>query len=536
MTAIAPSTDIYLLKLPIELDDENQLTFASASAQATYFQSLTKTSAEDTTYQRRDETIRYPAGIDTILQYNYVMYKNVNYSDKWFYARITNMAYAGDEMTAISIEEDTFQTWQFDLVYSQCFVEREHVNDDTFGKHTIPEGLETGEYVRNAMVDYHFGGNYFLAFQVTELISNMTDGNTSGRLYDGIYSGLIVVMVDNYRTADLFVAAYDDAGKRDAIISAFYVPKDLVPSSKQYWNNGVTLHGQTCDVCFPKESNSAQSMQSLVLSRPSTIDGYTPKNNKLFTKEFCYIYATNNSGASATYAFEDFRLNTDGSTLANAQFAVVGALSQGCSIKVYPSYGYKAGIGATIGGTAAYSYGLPLGKLPLASWNSDYYTNWCTQNAVNFAVEPAQRIAAGFAGGILSGVGSIFNTVTDLVAKHYEADIVPNQAKGDVGSGDINFSSNAHLQIINMSVRKEYAAIIDGYLSAYGYKINEIKTPNITGRTNWNYVKTAGSAIHAYIPQNAVDKINKMFDNGITLWHNASTFRDYSQSNTIVTP
>ena len=86
------------------------------------------------------------------------------------------------------------------------------------------------------------------------------------------------------------------------------------------------------------------------------------------------------------------------------------------------------------------------------------------------------------------------------------------------------------------SIRPEYARIIDDYFSAYGYAVKTIKTPNTNGRTNWNYVKTIGSAIHADIPQDACDHINKMFDNGITLWHNASTFRDYSQANTIVTP
>ncbi len=80
------------------------------------------------------------------------------------------------------------------------------------------------------------------------------------------------------------------------------------------------------------------------------------------------------------------------------------------------------------------------------------------------------------------------------------------------------------------------AAIIDKYFSAYGYKVNTIKLPNVTGRLNWNFVKTVGSAIHADIPSESCDRIIRMFDNGLTLWHNPTTFRDYTQANTIVTP
>ena len=43
---------------------------------------------------------------------------------------------------------DLWFVW-FDITFKQCFVEREHVNDDTFGKHTVPEGLEYGEYIVN---------------------------------------------------------------------------------------------------------------------------------------------------------------------------------------------------------------------------------------------------------------------------------------------------------------------------------------------------------------------------------------------------
>ena len=123
--AITPQTNLKLLKSTLSLDNMNQLKFASATAQYNYFNSLTKLELSGFTYQRKDNVIRYPAHIDSILTYNYVMYKNENYTNKWFYGFITNMEYENDYNTKISITTDVFQTWQFNLTFKQSFIERE---------------------------------------------------------------------------------------------------------------------------------------------------------------------------------------------------------------------------------------------------------------------------------------------------------------------------------------------------------------------------------------------------------------------------
>ena len=65
----------------------------------------------------------------------------------------------------------------------------------------------------------------------------------------------------------------------------------------------------------------------------------------------------------------------------------------------------------------------------------------------------------------------------------------------------------------------------------YGYLTNTVKTPNLNNRPNWNYVKTIGANILGNIPQYDLQAIKDIFDNGVTLWHNPSTFLDYSQNN-----
>ena len=85
-----------------------------------------------------------------------------------------------------------------------------------------------------------------------------------------------------------------------------------------------------------------------------------------------------------------------------------------------------------------------------------------------------------------------------------------------------------------MSIKAEFAKIIDDYFSMFGYKTNEVKIPNLTGRQNWNYVKTIDCNITGNLPQQDLQEIKDMFDNGLTIWHNTGTFLDYSQNNNIV--
>lgn len=145
--AITPQTNIRLLKCPLNMNNKHQLTFRDKYAQEAYFKSLPYIEEDECSYQRKENIIRFPAHIDDIIEFNYVMYKNENYTDKWFYAYIINMEYKADNLTLITIGTDVWQTWQFDLNFKQSFIEREHISkiDDTQYKNLEPENVEIGE-------------------------------------------------------------------------------------------------------------------------------------------------------------------------------------------------------------------------------------------------------------------------------------------------------------------------------------------------------------------------------------------------------
>ena len=533
MAVITPQSDVYLLKVPLEINDINQLTFSNATAQHNYFNSLPKVGLENFTYQRKDGTIRYGANFDSLINYNYVMYRNDAYSNKWFYAFITGMEYLNDNVTAISIKTDVFQTWQFDLTYKRTFVEREHVTDDTVGSNTIDEGLELGDYMINSSQTLKpnktvtdSAGNTIswdmpIVFQTTELIGDISEASSYyNSEYNRVFSGLFYFGCMSLSDARNIINAYDSAGKGDSIVAIFLAPKEFFQGAVKVTGGGKTIYVPA------NTAYLSNLLDATTISRPTKVNGYTPKNNKLFTYPFSYVYVTNNTGVNATFRYEDFESATP-------KFFMAGALGQGCTTKLCPvSYkGYTSN-------TEVFEYGVIGAKYPICAWKSDYYTNWVTQNAVNIALGAAtgtiNSVATAASGNIVGGATSLLSSIGGIMAQKYQAQVHPDQAKGNTNSSDILPAWQRYFTVDCMSIRAEVARTIDDYFSMFGYKVNRVKVPNIFGRRNWNYVKTIGCYIDADIPQDDLSEIKSMFDKGITLWHHAATFADYSQNNDIL--
>ena len=84
---------------------------------------------------------------------------------------------------------------------------------------------------------------------------------------------------------------------------------------------------------------------------------------------------------------------------------------------------------------------------------------------------------------------------------------------------------------LKYSIKQQFAERIDKFFDMYGYLTNTVKIPNLNNRPNWNYIKTIGANIIGDIPQMDLQTIKDIFNNGVTLWHNSTTFLDYSQNN-----
>ena len=232
---VTPDTNIRIIKCPLKLDESNQLTFSNATAQYNYFTSLPYLVEPELTYQRKDGVIRFRTGennvqFEDLLQYNYVMYQNTSYDSKWFYAYVTDIKYVNDGMSEMTIETDVFQTWQFEIQYMNSFIEREHVSDDTVGAHTIPEGLETGDYVCNTVGNL---ANNLKSCYVAAMTTVIPDGltvNTFHTRYGGVFCGGCMLVFQDWLSACNFTRAYDLVNKPEAITAMFMLPMSLVGS------------------------------------------------------------------------------------------------------------------------------------------------------------------------------------------------------------------------------------------------------------------------------------------------------------------
>lgn len=536
---VIPTSRIILLKNPIEIDYMNELTFSSKTAQYNYFSNLTKLECDNATYQRKDEVVRFPTdpnmeGItyDDLVQYNYCMYQNDKWSNKWFYAFVKEVIFDNPGMSYIKLETDVWQSWCFDITFKPSFIEREHVNDDTIGIHTIPEELEIGDViVANKVEVLDNPSNFKICIALTEINPNITipsAGQNINKVYNGVYSGVYYIACDTPADATNLIKIHDKLSKADAIYSLFMIPTSFCELETYTWS----YDGVSATVRYIEYDTESLWIGTGIIDIPSSIDTYTPVNGKLFTYPYCYCNVTNNSGITVPFRYEDSTQINDLTNKKCLMFYLEGAVTPGLSIKAIPQ-NYK-------GLTANYNYGVSLGKFPICSWTSDVYVNWLTQNGTNAtlnvltsAIGGVGSAIAGNPIGTFSGAVGVFHSMHQFTV----AKLTPDQARGNVNSGDINFSYNGSggLSLYNMTIKKEYCQIIDKYFSAYGYKVNTIKLPNITGRTYWNYVKTIGCNILGDIPQQDLEKIKEIFNNGVTMWHNPTYFLDYSQNNTIVT-
>lgn len=523
------------------------------------------TSQSHVTYQadnysfvrENDNQINIQAPYDVCLNSNYLAFQNTRYSNKWFFAFIKDVKYNSEKSTVITFEVDVFSTWFRDLSLKPVFVEREHVNDDTAGNYTLPEGLELGEFVQaGTPVDLNnYSTGTYICIQASELIEEVDYGDVDDKTINGIYQGCYFMIFTEPIYASNMIEIYDRVGKGEAIVSVFLVPKAFAIGNVTTAIAGSYTDSEgTINFTF-LTPNSYNTYNTLVadatFNRNTTIDGYTPKNKKLLTYPYNYFNLSNNAGVSVPFRYEDFSSGTP-------HFKIVGDLSPGCSIKCVP-LNYKK-VTDTSTSMNSFDYGIVAGKFPVCSWNSDAYTNWLTQNGVNNTISTITsvgQIALGMglmatgvgaiagAGAMLgfgtiagaSTIGSGVNGILDQVKQRTQASFMPDQAKGNTNCGDITYSANKNVfTCYKMCVRSEIAHVIDDYFTRFGYQINRVKTPNVSGRTYWNYVKigTGEDIGNGTIPNKFKDTLNQIFRNGTTIWHSHDNIGNFALNNTIV--
>lgn len=561
---ITPQTDIFILKSPLSLSNKHQITFASKEAQFEYFYSLPKLEIDGSSYQRKNEVIRYPAHIDSIIEYNYCMYQNENYSNKWFYAFITGMRYINDGLTEISITTDVFQTWQFDLIYKQSFVEREmiNVNDDIAGANLLPEGLETGEFKIDSTSEIDdldpitviaYSGEQINVPSGTQSIYK--DISQNGFYINGIPTTVPYILATPGQETNRLIGFLSLEDNSEHVVASFTVPK-LAVKDFLIEDNSIFVQGAGVTGIYKLDSQSLNTSYTQTpvtknfTALPNSLDSYTPRNQKLRTYPYIYLGCNPPNGSQKIYRYEDFTNSTP-------IFKVISEVNPNPSIHFIPQ-NYRGNTGNNIADSTN------MNGYPTIASRIDTFNVWLAQNSEIINLQMAQEqfnYEIGMYKSAMSGFENIagnamlnnpYSTIKEGVnlgleiaslEKNHEFYVKNQMAqieKQKMLPDKVNLGSSATLLGYDLAkkdifarytIKRQFAERIDKYFDMYGYLTNTLKIPNLNNRPNWNYVKLQGANILGNIPQEDLHQIKEFFNNGITLWHNTSNFLDYSVNN-----
>lgn len=350
-------------------------------------------------------------------------------------------------------------------------------------------------------------------------------------------NGVVICKSGSYLNAFLHRMNKDD--QTETIKNIYIVPSwiftetglvnDLTQHSTRTTYDGDST--ATTFYFFTVNSSASHKTLNLNVAKNTTFTGITLKNNKCKVYPYNFLLVSNNVGNTTIYKYEDF-------STTNCTFDLDGLLSIGGSFKLTPK-NYK-------GIAKNFDESMPLAKYPTCSWVSDSYTSWLTQNASNeYANIFTEAIMGALEGGESGGfggalAGALMPTASEIfgsMKKFKKASMLPNAQVGNT-TADINWKIGGNNFFFrHLRAKNEYLKIVDDYFTRFGYKVNILKTPNITGRTYFNFVQIGSSddVGSGSIPNKYMDEINKAFRKGITIWHDHSKIGNYTVSNTIVT-
>lgn len=476
----------YLSSVPLDNTYRNSINFISESAQQSYFAGLVVLSEETEMQMIKDfnYTIYSSYGYAQLQNVNYIAYQNSSISSKWYYGFVTDIRYVADGMTEIDFEIDVLQTWHFTYTLGQCFIERQHSITDNIGDNILEDNLELGDYTYQ-VIGFPPGFNQPLIYAAYINDSYASDP----QMYGNIYSGLVIT------------PGYGNAGTFEDWLGNHLT---------EYPDSVVSIF------MFSQPTNSTYSCSK----RTSNIDGYTPKNNKLFTFPYNFLYVTDNEGNSANFRYEFFSSE-------NCEFNFESVLSPNPSVIMWPSH-YN-GVANT-----NYNEKMIIDGYPQCSWYSDTYQAYLAQNATKITnnlimgtTATAVGATTGQAGVAAGGLASIMS----ILAQQKDASAMPPQARGQQNGDSLLAIDAKGPQFYQAFIHRDQAEAIDSFWTMFGYPMRKIGTPNRSARPYWTYVKTIGCNATGGVPYNHMAKIKSIYDNGITWWSNGANIGNYSLNN-----
>lgn len=557
MAYIQPNSVIQLFQ-GINLDNRylHTIYFANEQAQNTWFTSKIFKTYQQQSYTRYTRNqLKLKDDATTLLGCTYMRFKNDRAVDKWFYAFVTGCDYVNENTVLITYEIDVMQTWfmQGGSV-APCMVLREHVNDDTFGLHLEEEPIGSEVYECESVPYTSDDGDLFADYS---LIVNTTEKPDNDKVLNNhLANGTKFYAIDTENQAGF-------ENSFNALIS-------LILGS---WNSGFQKIEVIDMFTFPSKFSSMDAnnnSHTIRILHPDTMHGYTPKNKKLYTYPFSFLQGTTRNGSTCTYRWEYFA-----SILADIPFRCYGNPIGGGQIHCYPTYyngivnnidasmvmddfpknpfvydayqawvagGGKArlereeaftnvrGVSALVSGA---STAMMQGTTGMSMFGSNALnlgdTNTATMTDLSGMTRGANRLTQGIT-GYVDTVVNVAEAKNKIAYQWADARYRPNVVVGTATPNLVVATKNLNFLFFNVHVKSEELPKIDEFFSCFGYAVNRVKAPNLTGRRYFNFVQTDKAVINGNMPASSKEAIGRIFDGGITFWHNGDHVGDYSQA------
>lgn len=542
MTYISPNSTIRLLSnVPIDSDYHHTVRFQNTTDQYNWMVNHTVKTFFQNTYQRTGNGVFRaeiaPSEQALVYGVNYMMFQNTAFLDKWFYAFVNNVEYVNNNMFEIHFTLDVMQTWFFQGgSIGQCFVEREHVSDDVIGNHIEPEPVTLGDYVFQAPTYEKLTDNLDDISYILAIVD--VNGSSQSAIYNGIACGATLYAYRNITNLANKINEYIQ--QTDAIQGLYTVPTWFLP-------NHTCPEGRILESVTPITLDVPFSE---VMTSNFMIDGYRPRNNKLYTYPYNYLEVNNSGGQTMTLRYEFFRNGRH--EIIQPKFRIAGSVLMPVQVALWPMD--YANVENDSGNHVNTVRCLNLPDYPLCSWNYDTYKAWVAQNSHNIGVQNATTIIKSsvqigtgvgsllldplHAGRGISSIASGTEALVDRIATNemndYTASIAADGLNGNIASGNILLSAKQQTFYGGRKcITREQAKVIDDFFTMFGYAVRRCKVPEIYSRPHFNYVKTQGANIHGAMPMDAQNTIMNVFDKGITFWDKDSTVGDYSVNNAV---
>lgn len=511
-----PNNNVRLVSVPLDPSYRHTYTFVSASAQTNFFLGKVKYSLSDVQYVRQNRTLRIKLPEYKVLECTYLMWQNADVSDKWYYAFITGTNYCSPDVSEITFELDTLQTFYFDFQIGQCFVEREHTNNDTVGANLEPEPVAVGELISLARTPVFYTD---FVLQIAYVPHSYTTDSGGG---DGGDGGITVGPETRASVAEPINGSifqgyyYPMEVKTLPLFDISTIDQMLDRILEKYGPNAISSIVQMPAVCAVDNYET-----TVTPGRITAFGNYVPKNNKLLTSPYCNITVNNMNGQRIVVGQEYFT--------ANPGFRIQSVSGPGASLVCTP-LNYK-------GQVQYWADALKLDAGVPVPWSYNLYQMYVIENKTQLYLQNSQApigtLASAFSLNGVVAFNSLMQSVNQAgmledMSRH------PTSIQGQVHNDLFNLKYGlVGFAFESFGLRPENAQRIDDFFSTYGYATNRLKKPNITGRASWNYVKCANPSVGGNAPAFALRRFEDILSAGITFWH-GDFIGDYSRPNGIV--